>query len=173
MGTMNKTCLVTFVLMTSFTAFADNLWDVVEEAQKAITQKYPGEDSIARKMALKELEEIAGSDKPDEEKIGIIHQKYPASQVQSALIASDNSDQKEDLPELIKAAEQGDPKAQYKLGYLHYKGKDVAQDYAEAIKWYTKAAEQGLAEAQQNLGTMYFSGKGVEKNYKEAVIENC
>jgi TPR repeat protein len=31
----------------------------------------------------------------------------------------------------------------------------VAQDDAEAVKWYRKAAEQGHAEAQVNPGVMY------------------
>jgi hypothetical protein len=48
-------------------------------------------------------------------------------------------------------------------------GKDVAQDYKEAVKWYTKAAEQGDATAQFNLGVMYVNGQGVKKDYKEAV----
>jgi hypothetical protein len=41
---------------------------------------------------------------------------------------------------------------------------DVAQDHAEAAKWFCKAADQGLAEAQFNLGRMYANGIGVRKN---------
>jgi uncharacterized protein len=52
-------------------------------------------------------------------------------------------------------AEQGNAKAQYKLGIMHYSGKGVPQDYAEAVKWFRLSAEQGNAGAQHNLGYMY------------------
>ena len=45
-------CLVHAVL---FPLLAEDLWDVVEEAQNTIIWNYPSEDSIARKLALKEL----------------------------------------------------------------------------------------------------------------------
>jgi TPR repeat protein len=47
-------------------------------------------------------------------------------------------------------------------------GEGVAQDYAEAIKWYRLAAAQGYARAQANLGLMYLDGQGVAKNLNEA-----
>ena len=31
----------------------------------------------------------------------------------------------------------------------------LAQDFKEAIKWYTKSAEQGNVNAQYNLGNLY------------------
>ena len=37
-------------------------------------------------------------------------------------------------------AEQGDAKAQYKLGTMYYFGHGVPQDYWEAVRWYRKAA---------------------------------
>ncbi len=40
-------------------------------------------------------------------------------------------------------------------------GKGVAQDYAEAVRWYKLAAAQGNSIAQHNLGAMYANGKGV------------
>jgi TPR repeat protein len=45
----------------------------------------------------------------------------------------------------------------------------VAQDQAEAVKWYRKAAEQNLAEAQYNLGVCFYEGEGVAKDQVEAV----
>ena len=45
----------------------------------------------------------------------------------------------------------------------------MAQDYAEAVKWYRKAAEQGHAVAQYNLGWCYDKGKGVAQNQSEAI----
>jgi TPR repeat protein len=46
----------------------------------------------------------------------------------------------------------------------------VAQDYAEAVRWYRKAADQSLAEAQFNLGAAYETGHGVGQDYAEANI---
>ena len=69
----------------------------------------------------------------------------------------------------IKAAEQGDAKAQFLLGTMYDDGKGVPQDYKQAVVWYRKAAEQGSPSGQILLGTMYDDGKGVPQNYKEAV----
>ena len=64
-----------------------------------------------------------------------------------------------------KAAEQGSPFAQFKLG-LKY---DDAKNYKQAINWWRKSADQGYSYAQVNLGTMYAQGLGVTKNNKQAV----
>jgi TPR repeat protein len=45
----------------------------------------------------------------------------------------------------------------------------VAQNYAEAVRWYQAAAQQELADAQCNLGLCYQTGRGVEKNPDMAV----
>jgi TPR repeat protein len=52
---------------------------------------------------------------------------------------------------------------------MYYKGEDVAEDKAEAGKWYRLAAEQGNADAQYNLGIMYDEGEGVPQDRAEAV----
>jgi uncharacterized protein len=67
------------------------------------------------------------------------------------------------------AAEQGFASAHYNLGLMYANGQGVAQDYAEAVKWYRKAAEQGFAVAQSKLGLMYYNGQGVEQDYAKAV----
>ena len=71
--------------------------------------------------------------------------------------------------EIRAKAEQGDAAAQFSLGVIYAKGQGVAQDYAEAAKWYRKAAEQGYTPAQCKLGTMYVQGHGVTRDYAEAV----
>ena len=48
-------------------------------------------------------------------------------------------------------------------------GRGVAQDYAEAMRWYRKAADQGNAVAQYNLGGLYENGRGVAQDYAEAM----
>jgi len=42
-------------------------------------------------------------------------------------------------------------------------GQGVAQDYAEAARWYRKAADQGGVAAQFNLGVMYYEGQGCRR----------
>ncbi len=44
----------------------------------------------------------------------------------------------------------------------------VAQDYAEAVRWYQLAAAQGHAVAQFNLGVMFERGVGVAQDNAEA-----
>ena len=61
-------------------------------------------------------------------------------------------------------AQQGNPKAQYKLGILYTTGQGVRQDYQEAIKWFRLSLEQGESGGQNNLGAMYESGYGVKTN---------
>ena len=69
-----------------------------------------------------------------------------------------------DVLSLRKDAERGDADAQWFLGYCYEKGKGVAKDYTEAVKWYRKSAEQGYAEAQFDLGLCYAQGLGVPKD---------
>ena len=60
--------------------------------------------------------------------------------------------------------------AQAKLGDIYRNGKDVPQNYAEALKWYRLAAAQGEYSAQSDLGFMYVLGNGVSQNPREAYI---
>lgn len=50
-----------------------------------------------------------------------------------------------------KAAEQGNPTAQYNLGTLYRDGEGVEQSDAEAVKWFRRAAEQGDPDAKEEL----------------------
>lgn len=61
-------------------------------------------------------------------------------------------------------ADQGDADAQYRLGVMYDLGQGVAQDDAEAAKWYRAAAEQGVADAQGTLAVMYRTGQGVQQD---------
>jgi len=76
---------------------------------------------------------------------------------------------KTNLDNCLVEAEQGFALAQNNLGLLYYNGKGAAQDYKEAVKWFTKAAEQGFAPGQNNLGFMYDNGQGVTQDDREAV----
>ena len=66
-------------------------------------------------------------------------------------------------------AEQGDAKAQNKLGAYYQLGLNVEQDDIEAVKWFRLAAVQGEGEAQFNLGEMYENGRGVSLDKREAL----
>lgn len=70
--------------------------------------------------------------------------------------------------EFLKAAEQGNADAQFRLG-LFYANNVENQNYPKAVKWYLKAAEQGHVEAQFNLGFLYANGLGGPANYEEAI----
>ena len=67
-----------------------------------------------------------------------------------------------------KAADQGHAEAQFNLGLMYANGDGVAQNYAEAVKWFRKAADQGLAGAQSSLGNLYDNGVGVPEDDVQA-----
>lgn len=55
-------------------------------------------------------------------------------------------------------AEQGNARAQLRLGMMHMTGDDVPQDDAEAVRWFRLSADQGNAGAYFGLGVMYADG---------------
>jgi TPR repeat protein len=67
-----------------------------------------------------------------------------------------------------KLAEQGDPVAQFTMGAKYATGKEVKQDYGEAVKWFSKAADQGHIVAQAMLGAYYMAGRGVPQDFSKA-----
>ena len=77
---------------------------------------------------------------------------------------------KDNFDNCLVEAEQGNAETQFVLGLMYYTGRGVAQDYKEAVKWYTKSAEQGIASAQYNLGVVYGNGRGVAQDYKSAYM---
>ena len=86
------------------------------------------------------------------------------------LIQSINCYALQELPDsLFKKAEQGDARAQYRLGHRYYEGNGVTKDYTKAAFWIRKAAEQGNSNAQNDLGYCYKNGNGVPKDYSQAV----
>lgn len=62
-----------------------------------------------------------------------------------------SQDKQEALAWYRKAAEQGNPDAQYNVGMMYLRGEGVAGNRQEAIKWIGKAAEQGYKRAQDTL----------------------
>ena len=50
-----------------------------------------------------------------------------------------------------KAAEQGNAKAQYNLGWMYANGLGVAKDEVEAYKWWLLAGAQGNENAKKKI----------------------
>ena len=67
------------------------------------------------------------------------------------------------------AANELTPEEMCSLGDKYWRGVRVAQDYAEAMKWYRKAAEAGHVQSMTFLASMYRKGEGVPKDGAEAV----
>jgi len=91
-----------------------------------------------------------------------------ADDFQDGLRAYDREDYKTALGKWKPLAEQGAPKAQFKLGDMYNFGEGVTKNHEEAVKWYRFSAEHGNSDAQNNLGVNYENGRGVRQNHKEA-----
>jgi len=62
----------------------------------------------------------------------------------------------------LERAEQGDPAAQYQLGYCCEQGLGTPVDLEAATRWYARAARQGHGRAQYHLGLAYaYGGAGL------------
>lgn len=65
-------------------------------------------------------------------------------------------------------AARGNADAAYNLAVIHQHGDGVAQDYAEAMKWYRQAAARGDRISAYQIGLMYQLGQGVAPDEEEA-----
>ena len=61
---------------------------------------------------------------------------------------------KEGLKRIKKFAKQGNPEAQFDMGYCYESGDGVTHNYEKAIKWYKLSAEQGNEYSQYRLGEL-------------------
>ena len=68
----------------------------------------------------------------------------------------------------LPLAEQGHAAAQFNIAVMYENGSGVAQDSAQAARWYLEAAKQGDADAQYKIGMLYETGIGVAKDLAEA-----
>ena len=69
-----------------------------------------------------------------------------------------------------KAALQGDPEGQYRLGLCYLRGIGVPKNEAIAVTWFTKAAQNGNAGGQLELGNCYRLAEGVGVDLPKAYI---
>jgi TPR repeat protein len=79
-----------------------------------------------------------------------------------------NVDTTDSISQMLAKANSGNAGAQYALGMAYNEGNGVAQDKAEAIKWFRSAADLGEANAQCQLGFNYMQGDGVPLDKSEA-----
>jgi localization factor PodJL len=69
---------------------------------------------------------------------------------------------------LLEAAKGGDPKALFEIGSRYAEGRRLAQNNAEAAKWYEISAGLGFAPAQYRIGNFYEKGIGVSRDIAKA-----
>ncbi|MEZ8731237.1 tetratricopeptide repeat protein [Vibrio splendidus] len=81
----------------------------------------------------------------------------------------DQSQQHQDVVQLLDEAYQGQLDAQLSVAYLYLSGEGIEQDDEKAAEWFVTAANNGSPEAQTQLGLMYISGSGVQASQAEAV----
>ena len=65
----------------------------------------------------------------------------------------------------LKAAEQGDKRAQFCLAEMYRKGQGTSKNEEKALQYYKESANQGYAKAQNELGNYYYD----RENYKAAL----
>lgn len=87
-----------------------------------------------------------------------------AQTYEKGLAAYNRGDLPGALPLFRQAAEGGSADAQAWLGYLL----DLAEENAEAVRWYRAAAEQGHKAGLAGLADMYAKGEGVDRDLAEA-----
>ena len=67
-----------------------------------------------------------------------------------------------------RAAADGDPEAQYKLGKMYYGGEGTEKNTDEAIRLFRLAAEQGYEKAEFRLGAAYQLGWDIAQDKESA-----
>ncbi len=69
-----------------------------------------------------------------------------------------------------KAALQGDPEGEYRLGLCYARGLGVPKNEAIAFTWFSKAAKDGNAGAQYEMGECYRLAEGVAIDLPKAYL---
>jgi len=81
-------------------------------------------------------------------------QNHEQAQANLGLILFQNGDRKGAMPWIQKAADRGEPRAQYVLGTAHFNGDLVPKDWVKGYALMTRAAAAGLPQAATSLGQM-------------------
>ena len=78
-------------------------------------------------------------------------------------------DKKQTIKWLRQSAEEGNARAQFKLGLTYAHGGDVGKDEAEAISWWQRSAINKNSQASYCLGVAYEYGIGVKADKHRAL----
>lgn len=92
---------------------------------------------------------------------------YRLAQVYQARAATtdDEAERRAGLVLLERAAEQGHPDAQMRIGEAYATGREgVSRDPAWAVRWFGKAARQGVPAARSRLGAAHATGEGAPQD---------
>jgi TPR repeat protein len=91
--------------------------------------------------------------------------------VQAGIEAIKSGDYAEAFNQLIPLAKEGNPEAQYNMGWLYANGIGARVDVPTAVYWWKKAAASNHAASQFSLGMVYLTGDGktIRKNVPEAI----
>jgi cell division septation protein DedD len=81
-------------------------------------------------------------------------QDHPQAQANYGLLLFQNGDRKGGLPWLQKAADRGDPRAQYVVGTAFFNGDTLPKDWVRAYALMMRAAAASLPPAVTSLGEM-------------------
>jgi TPR repeat protein len=154
--------------------YAKGFGGLVKDETEAYAYQILASRSNASAMAWRGKLEASLS--PESLRAGVARSKVlQAAVVVTANSAAPPSEVKTPLAEVksiqdLKAkAAKGDRGAQRDLAMAYWEGEGVAQDYAEAAKWFRKAAEQGDMFSQFATGSNFEHGKGVAKDLAEAL----
>ena len=63
----------------------------------------------------------------------------------------------------VRTVTVNDADIQFSIGVVHYSGKGVPQDYAEAARWFRKAADQGVAMHNLSSAACTSTAKGFRR----------
>lgn len=132
---------------TGQVAAADSKHDVID-----------GSTDVAPPAAtVKAQQGVTAQDKPADQTLAMVTGEEPGEAGLSPY-----------LRRYVRAANDGNLKAQLALAYMYETGQQVDQDKQAAVKWYKKAAAQGDVQAMISLALLYEAGEGMAKDLAAA-----
>jgi hypothetical protein len=123
-------------------------------------EQFTNQDSNQNKVS----EEIEGK----EENVEVILDEVLASESESSMQESKESEYDEFITDLIDKANDGDSSAMNSLAYYFFNGFYVEQDYEKSLEWSLKGAEGGNLACMFNVGYNYYYGYAGEVDYTES-----
>lgn len=163
----NFIVLITLIISTSFSVFAQYSKDLEKDAQKGITdaQANLGYCYLVGDGVRQDI-----SKAKDWLWKAAIRDCAPAQNMLANIYYEYDQDYEQAAEWYKKAANKGIPASQYMLANLLFDGLGIEQNKEQAFSWYKNAGEQNLPEAQFSLGICYEYGYGVNADIDKAII---